>query len=203
MLTRALLAATGAALLLYGSLPAHAENTSGGRWYVGGGLGAATGLELCDALTPGFTANPGSCDDSEFAAKVYGGYKFSKYGGLEGALVYLGTADATGTYLGVPTTSDVYAGGLQLAGIGTLPVTDRFSILGRLGVLLWGITSETGTGFDREDTGASLAVGAGLEYDITNHVAVRLEWERYWDVGNDLIGESDVDMFTIGGMYRF
>ena len=86
---RTLQAASGIVILLLVAASVQAENTSGGRWYVGGGLGAATGLDLCDAVTPGFVTNPGSCDESEFAAKVFGGYKFNKYVGLEGALVYL------------------------------------------------------------------------------------------------------------------
>ena len=194
-----------AALALLGTLgdAAHAADTSGGRWYVGGGLGATTGLDLCTAANPGFSTTPGTCDNSQFAAKVFGGYKFNTYLGAEGALVYLGTASADGTYLGVPTTSDVYSGGLELAGTGTLPITDKFGVLGKLGVLLWGVRSETGTGFDRDDSGASFAMGAGLKYDITDHVGVRFEWERFWQVGNSTIGQSDVDMFTVGGLYRF
>lgn len=203
MALRTLLAASGFAVMVLAVPSALAEDTSGGRWYVGGSLGAATGLNLCPAVTPGFNTTPGSCDQNELAAKVFGGYKFNKYLGAEGALVYLGTANASGTYLGVPTTSDVYAGGLELAGIGTVPVTDRFGILGKLGVLIWTVASETGTGFNRDDTGASFAMGAGLKYDITDHVGVRFEWERFWSVGNSTIGESDVDMFTVGGLYRF
>jgi OOP family OmpA-OmpF porin len=193
----------GLALISVINSVAFAEDTSGGRWYVGGGLGAATGLDMCSAFNPGFTTVPGSCDKSEFAGKVYGGYKFNKYLGAEGALVYLGTATATGTFLGVPTTSDVYAGGLELAGTGTVPITDQFGILGKLGVLFWGMHSEVGTGFERDENGTSFATGAGLKYDITKHVGIRLEWERFWGVGNSTIGESDVDLFTIGGLYRF
>ena len=193
----------GLALISIVNSVAFAEDTSGGRWYVGGGLGAATGLDLCSAFNPGFTTAPGSCDKSEFAGKVYGGYKFNKYLGAEGALVYLGSADANGTFLGVPVTSDVYAGGLELAGTGTVPITDQFGILAKLGVLFWGIRSEVGTGFDRDENGASFATGVGLEYDITKNVGIRLEWERFWQVGNSTIGESDVDLFTIGGLYRF
>lgn len=194
-----------AALLLTGAVDsiALAEDTSGGRWYVGGGLGAATGLDLCSAVNPSFITTPGSCDNSEFAAKVFGGYKFNQYLGVEGALVYLGTTSANGTFLGVPTTSDVYAGGLELVGTGTLPITDQFGILGKLGVLVWGIRSEIGTGFDRDDSGASFAMGAGLKYDITEHIGIRFEWERFWDVGNNTTGTSDVDLFTVGGLYRF
>jgi len=203
MSTRAFLAATALLFMTAVGPIAVAEDTSGGRWYVGGGLGAATGLDLCSAVTPGFTTSAGTCDKSQFAGKVFGGYKFNKYLGAEGALVYLGTATADGTFLGVPTTSDVYAGGLELAGTGTLPLSDQFGIIGKLGVLLWGVRSEVGTGFDRDDSGASFAMGAGLKYDITKHVGIRLEWERFWDVGNGTIGTSDVDMFTIGGLYRF
>ncbi len=203
MSTKLLMTIAGLALISIVNSVAFAEDTSGGRWYVGGGLGAATGLDLCSAFNPGFTTAPGSCDKSEFAGKVYGGYKFNKYLGAEGALVYLGSADANGTFLGVPVTSDVYAGGLELAGTGTVPITDQFGILAKLGVLFWGIHSEVGTGFERDENGTSFATGVGLKYDITKHVGIRLEWERFWQVGNSTIGESDVDLFTIGGLYRF
>jgi opacity protein-like surface antigen len=203
MPTRTLTAIVGLTLLSLAAGSAYAQNKSRGHWYVGGGLGASSGLDFCSAVTPGFTTVPGTCDTSNFAAKVYGGYEFNKYLGAEGALVYLGTASADGVYLGAATTDDVYAGGLELVGTGTIPVTDKFGILGKAGVLLWGISSETGTGFDRQDSGASFAMGAGLKYDVTEHVGVRLEWERFWQVGNNTVGESDVDLFTIGGLYRF
>ena len=180
-----------------------AEDTSGGRWYVGGGLGTATGLDLCGAFHPSFTTTPGTCDNSRFAGKVFGGYKFSKYFGAEGALVYLGTATADGTIVGIPTTADAYAGGLELAATGTIPVTDQLGIMGKLGGFFWGVHSETGGGFDRDESGTSFATGAGLKYDITEHVGIRFEWERFWQVGNGAIETSDVDLFTVGGLYRF
>lgn len=203
MYARSLFAIAGLLLISVVDSPARGADSSAGHWYVGGSLGAATGFDLCGAVTPGFTTISGTCDKSEFAGKVFGGYQFNQYLGAEGALVYLGTASADGTFLGAATTDDVYAGGLELAGTGTLPITKKFGILAKLGVLLWGIQSETGTGFDRDDSGASFAVGAGLEYDITEHVGIRFEWERFWDVGNSTIGTSDIDMFTIGGLYRF
>jgi len=200
---RTLVAAACVVLLGLLESAALAEDTSGGQWYVGGSLGATSGLDLCDSVTPSFVTTSGTCDNSQFAGKVFGGYQFNQYLGAEGALIYLGTASADGTYLGAATTDDVYAGGLELAGTGTLPISDKFGILAKMGVLMWGIQSDTGTGFDRTDSGASFALGAGLKYDITKHIGVRLEWERFWDVGNSTIGSSDVDLFTIGGSYRF
>ena len=118
-----------------------AEDTSGGRWYVVGSLGAATGLDLCSAFTPGFSMTPGSCDKSEVA--------------------------------------------------------------GKLGGFAWRIYNDTGTGFDHNENGISFAMGADVKYDITNRVGIRFEWERFWDVGNSVVSSSDVDMFTLGGLYRF
>ena len=46
---------TGLVLMSVVDSDAVAEDTSGGRWYVGGGLGAATSLDLCSAFNPGFT----------------------------------------------------------------------------------------------------------------------------------------------------
>ena len=91
----------------------------------------------------------------------------------------------------------------SLAATGTLPVTDEFGFIGKLGGLFWGVYSETGLGFERDDTGVSFAMGAGVKYDITPNVGIRFEWERFWQVGNSTIGESDIDMFTVGGLYRF
>jgi opacity protein-like surface antigen len=203
MNAKALVASVALALISTIAPMAFAEDTSGGRWYVGGSLGATNGLDLCDSFHPSFMTTSGTCDNSKLAGKVFGGYKFNKYVGAEGALVYLGTASADGTFLAIPTTADAYAGGLELAATGTIPVTDEFGVTGKLGGLFWGVRSETGLGFDRDDTGVSFAMGAGLKYDITKHVGIRLEWERFWQVGNSTIGESDIDMFTIGGLYRF
>ncbi len=55
MFTRASMVAAGLVLMSVVDSDAVAEDTSGGRWYVGGGLGAATSLELCSAFNPGFT----------------------------------------------------------------------------------------------------------------------------------------------------
>ena len=58
MFTRALMLVAGLVLIGVVDSAAGAEDTSGGRWYVGGGLGAATGLDLCSAFNPGFTTAP-------------------------------------------------------------------------------------------------------------------------------------------------
>lgn len=99
--------------------------------------------------------------------------------------------------------SDAWGGGLEFVGVGTLPITDQFGLLGKLGGFAWSIYNEAGTGFDHNENGLSFAMGAGFKYDIIERVGIRFEWERFWDVGNSVVGTSDVDMFTIGGLYRF
>ena len=87
MLKNVSITIVGLALMAVLNCAAVAQDTSGERWYLGGSLGAASGFELCSAATPGFTAVPGSCDKSEFAFKMFGGYKFNKYVGAEAGFV--------------------------------------------------------------------------------------------------------------------
>lgn len=44
----------------------------------------------------------------------------------------------------------------------------------------------------------------GALYDFTQNVAVRTEWQRYQDVGGDNVGgESDIDVLSVGVQYLF
>jgi len=43
----------------------------------------------------------------------------------------------------------------------------------------------------------------GARYDVTRNVAVRAEWQRYSDMGGGNVGESDVDVMSLGLQYQF
>jgi hypothetical protein len=46
--------------------------------------------------------------------------------------------------------------------------------------------------------------GLGGEYSFSRNFAVRLEWDRYADVGSeDIIGEADIDLFSLAIRYNF
>jgi opacity protein-like surface antigen len=42
-------------------------------------------------------------------------------------------------------------------------------------------------------------LGVGAEYSLGRHFAVRLAWDRYFDVGTeDVTGDVDADLYSLG-----
>ena len=55
-------------------------------------------------------------------------------------------------------------------------------------------------------TRSNALVGLGGQFDIGDRFGVRLEelWSHYIDVGSEeIVGESDIDLFTLGLRYNF
>jgi OOP family OmpA-OmpF porin len=99
--------------------------------------------------------------------------------------------------------------GVSLDGVVTLPVTNQFSVFGRLG-LNYAQARDTfiGTGNvivlnqNPSKNQVNYKYGAGLQYDFTPAFAMRLEAERYRI--NDAVGnKGDVDLVSLGLIYRF
>lgn len=99
--------------------------------------------------------------------------------------------------------------GLNLDLVGTLPITERWSLMGRVGAAY----AKTQDRFST--TGAVLVTdpspskrethykyGFGTQYAFTPAVSLRLEAERY-RVNDAVGGRGDVDLFTLGLVYRF
>jgi OOP family OmpA-OmpF porin len=153
-------------------------------WFVAGALGV-----------PQFGDCPGgaSCDGSDLAYKVYGGYRFNRYFALEAGYTDLGKNTATAG----DSITEVKPRGITTHVVGSWPFAERWSALGRLG-LIYGDTKVTGTAGTRNEKGTEFAWGVGLQFDFTHEVAVRLEWERF-----RFGSESDVDAITLGVVARF
>lgn len=99
--------------------------------------------------------------------------------------------------------------GLNLDLVGTLPVTDRWSLIGRVGAA-YAQTQDhfSGTGAvlvtdpspSRRET--NYKFGFGTQYAFTPALSMRLEAERYRV--NDAVGShGDIDLYTLGLVYRF
>ncbi|MBS0446139.1 MAG: outer membrane beta-barrel protein [Proteobacteria bacterium] len=159
------------------ALPAQAEGL-----YVGGSIGPS---HYADDNVGGI----GMTDRSSTGGKLFGGYSFNPYLGIE-----LGWAD-----LGHFSSSagGVKGDGVFVDAVGTWPVASNFSLLGRVGVFNGRLDAETLGG----DTGTSYKVGLGVQYDLSKTVGLRGEWERYrFDALNS---KPNADLFTVGLTYRF
>ena len=202
------------ALAALGGPAAQAQDSG---WYVGAGAGR-TAASIDDArITSGLAVKGLSTSsiadrDRDNGYKLFGGYQFNRNFGLEAGLFDLGKFGYTATT--VPAGSlggDVRFQGLNLDMVGTLPLTERLSVLGRIGaasVRARGAFSSTGAvtlpyaNANTSQRSAGLKIGAGLAYAFTDALSMRLEAERF-RVKDSVDNRGNVDMFSLGLVYRF
>jgi OOP family OmpA-OmpF porin len=196
------LATFGAAL----AAPVLAQDTS----YTYGGVSAGqsrTDMDpagLTAGLLPGVTAASSSTDNKDTAFKVFGGYQFNRNIALEGGYFYLGK----NSFNALTVPPGTLAGnnkvqGVNLDLVGTLPLSERFSALARIGVQqAWTKSSYSGTGAGagvagsskRNDTNAKY--GLGVQYEISPAMLLRGEVERY-RIKNAVGQRSNVDVVSV------
>jgi len=183
-------------------------------FYVGGSVGPTRAHFNNDAYNNlarnnGFAINSSSVDNKDTGGKVFGGYQFNPNFAVEGGYFDLGRFDYSGVTSGGTYRGNTRSQGLNLDLVGTLPLSDRFSLLGRVGAAYAKTRdSSSSTGFappvtaNRSLNETYAKYGVGLQYAITDALSLRGELERYHRI-NDPIRRGNVDMATIGLVYRF
>jgi OOP family OmpA-OmpF porin len=179
------------------SLPGLALSQDIPGWYIGIGIGQSKAKGACDGVSgPGIT-----CDETDTAGKILGGYQLSKNFALELGYADLGQAKATGG----GGSSTFGTKGFEFTGIGMLPIGERFSVLAKAGLFSWKVDlkDETGLIGSANASGTDLTYGLGLKFDFTRDFAIRGEWQRYKDVGDlNTTGQADVDFIGVSLVYR-
>ncbi len=200
------------ALAVIASAPALAQD---GGWYAGGAIGRAAAT-IDDARITSGLAGAGIAttsivdEDRDTGYKVYGGYQFNPYLGIEGGYYDLGHYGFTATTTPAGSLKgDITLRGLNLDLVGTLPLGAGFSVFGRVGAAYTQARDHfSGTGIvvvtnpNPSVRATNLKLGVGLQYDFTPALGMRLEAERYRV--NDAVGNiGNVDMVSLGLIYRF
>lgn len=150
-----------------------------------------------------------STDESGSGFKVFGGYNLHKNVAVE-----FGYADLGSASLGVDITApaaanfkaEYDASGFFVDLVGKLPVTNDFTVFGKVGAIASTVEATYSGDFVGSDKASETNVkfGIGAEYAFTKQVAVRGEFERYQGLGKEeTTGESDVDLVSIGLTYKF
>lgn len=183
-------------------------------WYAGFNLGRAEanidGARVGDDLRQsGLDMTAIDEDDEDFGYKFFGGYKLNRNFAVEGGYFNLGEFGYTATTSPPGTaTGNIKLSGFNLDALGILPLTDKFSLFGRIGVqYAKAKDSFSGTGAAAGDSSASKSAanykaGVGLQYDFTDNLGLRTEWERYRI--NDAVGNrGDIDMISVGLVFSF
>jgi OmpA-OmpF porin, OOP family len=204
-----------AALAGLAATPAAAQDPSG--WYIGGNVGRSGATIDEERITSGLAgqglATSGiSNRDHDTAYKLFGGYQINRNFAVEAGYFDLGSFGYTASTVPLGTLSgDVRMKGVNLDLVGTLPITERFSVLGRIGVTSArssGHFSATGAAAipyasaNTRERATNPKVGIGLAYAFTESLSMRAEAERYRM--NDSVGNrGHVDMVSVGLVYRF
>lgn len=184
-------------------------------WY--GGVNAGQSRAKIDdvrivggLLARGLITSSITDDDRDTGYKLFGGYRMNRNFALEAGYFDLGKFGFTATTLPAGTLNGrIKIKGVNLDLVGMLPITEKFSAFGRVGVnRAEARDTFTGTGAVRvlnpnprkRDT--NIKFGLGLQYAFSDAFAVRAEVERYRI--NDAVGnDGDIDLASIGLIYRF
>ena len=197
---KTLLTSAISAALLCGSMTASASD-----FYVGAGYGASSAdISASDVDGDSFTSD--SIDDSDSSYRLFAGYNINDSVAIEVGYTDLGSYSITGNFDGTdmdipagPASLNFDATGWEVSAIGQLPVTDNFSVLGRLGFLMWDVDLDVNTATKSgsiSDDGTDLLYGIGGAYSITDNLDARLEYISYdTDGGVDIFSASLVMQF--------
>jgi hypothetical protein len=178
--------------------PAIAQDVRG--IYLGASGGYAWHKDACKNLTI-------PCGSTDPAWRAFGGYRFNRGFSLEGGYADLGEVEGGGT---IPTTGQDArllrrVSAWDLVGVLSLPVTGGLSAFGKVGayrartkvdITIAGAPEHAG------GTNGGFSYGAGLGYEL-GRIGVRAEWQRWDNVGTSSTGEDDVDVLTLGLLFRF
>jgi opacity protein-like surface antigen len=126
------------------------------------------------------------------------GYQIGETFAVEASYLDTGKFKYRATVSGLPTSLDVSASTLHLAGLAFLPVGERFSLYGKVGYTsgnLVGNVKVAGQSFKYEGTtDDSLGYGVGVRFKVSNKISIRGGYDRYF---------SDVGGFTVSTQIFF
>jgi OOP family OmpA-OmpF porin len=218
------------AAVLAGS--AHAADTG---FYIGGGIGQSSySDDLEDQVRRAyFGRNDFSVtsveitDDSDTAYKIFGGYRFLPWLGVELAWNDLGEARSHYVLHSLVPLSNADAildgnyrvKGTSLSVFGELAFTETFSGIARVGVFDAKVDyEESGIQASGEpwyfkapkDNSTKTTIGLGVNWRVTPNIDLRLDYDRYHDIGRrfalDTTGNGRfdyVDVASLNVAYRF
>jgi OOP family OmpA-OmpF porin len=172
------------------------------------GLMAATAAQA--DTQPGFYAGAGfgttkigddefdgsGIDDSDTGFKIFGGYNFNENFAIEAG--YFDFGEASGDFGG--DSFSIGVSGLSASAVGRLPVSDMFSLFGKLGFASYDVdVSFNIAGFgsgSASDSDSDMIYGVGGALSFGKSFEARLEYEA-------LNVDGDASMISVSGLFRF
>ena len=176
--------------------------------YIGVGVGSSQASNIDRTIMPGVVLSGGNT--SKGSAKIYGGFQFTPNWGVEAQYTDLGSRNLALSISNVLSPiGSLKSSQYSVAGTGTFPLNESFSLLGKLGFT----TNSSALGVNAFGFSAStsqnrtdLILGVGVSYKITPKLAVRLEYEDFGKFSNNIIenaGATRMSNTSINLQYAF
>ena len=140
--------------------------------------GGYVGASIGQSDYYGFSDNP-------TGTKIFGGYNFNKNFGVEATWYDFGKAKDSGV--------TVEADGIGFTANGYLPLSNEFSLFGKIGLLMWDADTNVGV----SDDGTDILYGFGGMWNLNKQFALRVEYEKA-----DL-DDGDATFLSFGFSYHF
>jgi len=190
------------------------------EWYAGAGIGLsrADNLGACSSSN-GLSAGFSCSGNSSTGWRLFAGYEINRNLAVEGSYVDLGefNQSAQGSATGAPpgntatTRSTGKPIGLSVDAVATWLGNEQSGVIARVGILVWSLDSRMATTFNgintttshNTPTGASLDIGVGLKHDFDKNLGVRVELQRFLNVGDDTTGKAGIYLLSASLVYRF
>lgn len=149
-------------------------------------------------------------DERDTAFKLFGGYQFNRHFALEGGYFNLGKFGFRSTTVPAGTlTGQIKLHGINLDVVGTLPLTERFSLLGRVGAQsAQARDSFSGTGAvnvlspNPSKRDLNYKLGVGFQYELSRSFLLRAEAERY-RIDDAMGNRGDVNLLSVSLVVPF
>ncbi len=180
------------------------------NFYAGGGLGVAQGADVDEAtLRRPFDAQEIAIevvdkdDGWDLAWHGFLGYQVCRFFALEGAYTSLGSYSFEAQIVEDPGrfVAELRPRVWSVSGLFTTPPWKGLSAFGKVGAAFWktdlDVDQRLGAGLLAESddaNGTSVVWGFGGRFDFSKHVGLRVEWERFENIGRrKRTGQSDFD----------
>lgn len=164
--------------------------------------GFLLGIDAGKADAHKYCHNISNCDSSDTSIRGDVGYQFDKNWSAE-----LGYTSFGSLFKSHDNNFDASqkASAWTVSGIGTLLLTERFGVFGRVGAARYS-TDNSGTvqGVPvKDEKKVKPYLGAGVKFDLTQNVALRAEYQLYTNISRVDGAKDDVQGLYAGAVFRF
>lgn len=163
----------------------------GAGWYLGGGI---------RPVVP-------QVDETDIGYRYFGGYRFSRNWGVELGYSDLGRGNGGEPGAFALQKSAAQTSAWTVAGTGSLPIGEAFSLQGRVGLSVTSpdataVAPGGATGSALPRYRPSVLWGFGGQYDLTGTVGLRVDYNNFGRLNDDPNGVRS-DLWSINAVVRF